>query len=272
MPAAAAGLLLTIALVVSVIFLFLRNLRATIIPSITVPLALIATFGVMYVLGYSLDNLSLMALSIAVGFVVDDAIVMLENIERYVEAGMNPRAAALRGSAEIGFTIISISVSLVAVFIPLFLMSGLVGRLFREFAVTVSATIVVSVIVSLTLTPMMAARMLRPHDATRHGRLYYAAERVFVALNEGYRRSLDIALRHRLPTLIVFLTTIAATGYVFIEIPKGFFPQQDTGLLLGTIQISPETSFQEMSRLSRALDEVARHDPDVASGHEHRVQ
>jgi hydrophobe/amphiphile efflux-1 (HAE1) family protein len=258
-------LLLTIVLVVAVIFLFLRNLRATIIPSVTIPLALIATFGVMYVLGYSLDNLSLMALSIAVGFVVDDAIVMLENIERYVESGMEPVAAALRGSAEIGFTIISISVSLVAVFIPLFLLPGLVGRLFREFAVTVSATIVVSVIVSLTLTPMMAARMLRPHNAAPHGRPYHALEGAFEALNKGYRRSLDVALRHSLLTLIVFLVTIAATGYVFVGIPKGFFPQQDTGILLGTIQVSPETSFQEMSRLSRALDEVARHDPDVAT-------
>jgi multidrug efflux pump subunit AcrB len=258
-------LLLTIALVVTVIFLFLRNLRATIIPSVTVPVALIATFGVMYAMGYSLDNLSLMALSIAVGFVVDDAIVMLENIERYVEGGMTPRAAALRGSGEIGFTIISISVSLIAVFIPLFLMPGLVGRLFREFAVTVSATIVVSVIVSLTLTPMMAARMLRSHDATKHGRLYRVSERAFAALNEGYRRSLDVALRHRLLTLVVFLATIAATGYLFVRIPKGFFPQQDTGMLLGTIQISPETSFQEMTRLSRALDDAVRRDPDVAS-------
>jgi multidrug efflux pump subunit AcrB len=258
-------LLLTVVLVVAVIFPFLRNLRATIIPAVTIPLSLIGTFGAMYVLGYSLDNLSLMALSIAVGFVVDDAIVMLENIERYVESGMQPSAAALRGSAEIAFTIISISVSLVAVFIPLFLLPGLVGRLFREFAVTVSATIVVSVIVSLTLTPMMAARMLRPHNAPRHGSLYHALERGFEALNEGYRRSLDVALRHSLLTLVVFLVTIAATGYVFVMIPKGFFPQQDTGILLGTIQVSPETSFQEMSRLSRALDDVAGHDPDVAT-------
>jgi multidrug efflux pump subunit AcrB len=184
-------LLLTVVLVVAVIFLFLRNLRATIIPSVTIPLSLIATFGVMYVLGYSLDNLSLMALSIAVGFVVDDAIVMLENIERYVESGMQPSAAALRGSAEIAFTIISISVSLVAVFIPLFLLPGLVGRLFREFAVTVSATIVVSVIVSLTLTPMMAARMLRPHNAPRRGSLYHALERGFEALNEGAVHSMS---------------------------------------------------------------------------------
>jgi hydrophobe/amphiphile efflux-1 (HAE1) family protein len=258
-------LLLTVVLVVAVIFVFLRNLRATIIPSVTIPLSLIATFGVMYVLGYSLDNLSLMALSIAVGFVVDDAIVMLENIERYVESGMQATAAALRGSAEIAFTIISISVSLVAVFIPLFLLPGLVGRLFREFAVTVSATIVVSVIVSLTLTPMMAARMPRPHNATRQGSLYHAFERGFEALNKGYRQSLDVALRFSLLTFIVFLVTIAATGYVFVTTPKGFFPQQDTGILLGTIQVSPETSFQKMSRLSRALDDVARHDPDVAS-------
>jgi hydrophobe/amphiphile efflux-1 (HAE1) family protein len=258
-------LLLTIALVVAVIFLFLRNLRATIIPSVTVPVALVATFGVMYALGYSLDNLSLMALAIAVGFVVDDAIVMLENIERHVEDGMEPGAAALRGSGEVGFTIVSISVSLIAVFIPLFLMPGLVGRLFREFAVTVSATIVVSVLVSLTLTPMMASRMLRPHGQARHGRIYRASERAFGALQAGYRRTLDIALRRRLLTLLVFLATLAATGCVFVRIPKGFFPQQDTGLVLGTIQAAPEISFQQMSRTSQALADVVQHDPDVAT-------
>ncbi|MBV8590815.1 MAG: efflux RND transporter permease subunit, partial [Acetobacteraceae bacterium] len=258
-------LLLTIALVIAVIFAFLRSLRATVIPSVTVPLALIATFAVLYALGYSLDNLSLMALTIAVGFVVDDAIVVLENIERYVGNGMAPLAAALRGSGEIGFTVISISISLIAVFIPLFLMSGLVGRLFREFAVTVSVTILVSVVVSLTLTPMMAARMLRPHGEARHGRLYRASERAFDALQSGYRCTLDVALRHRLAMLLVFLATIAATGYAFMRIPKGFFPQQDTGLILGTIQTAPETSFQEMSRVSRALAGVVQHDPDVAS-------
>ncbi|HEY0335061.1 MAG TPA: efflux RND transporter permease subunit, partial [Stenotrophomonas sp.] len=258
-------LLLTIALVVTVIFLFLRSWRATIIPSVTVPVALVATFGVMYALGYSLDNLSLMALAIAVGFVVDDAIVVLENIERYVESGMDPHAAALRGSGEVGFTIVSISVSLIAVFIPLFLMSGLVGRLFREFAVTVSATIVVSVLVSLTLTPMMAARMLKAPGQVQHGRLYRVSEHAFEALQAAYRHTLDVALRHRLVTLMVFLATLAGTGYVFVRIPKGFFPQQDTGLILGTIQAAPEISFQQMSRTSQILAGIVQHDPDVAA-------
>ncbi|MDB5376229.1 MAG: acriflavin resistance protein [Rubritepida sp.] len=258
-------LLLTIALVVAVIFVFLRNVRATIIPAVTVPVALVATFGVMYALGYSLDNLSLMALAIAVGFVVDDAIVMLENIERYTEGGIAPMEAARRGSAEVGFTIVSISISLIAVFIPLFLMSGLVGRLFREFAVTVSAAIIVSVLVSLTLTPMMAGRMLRPHGEVRHGSLYRASERAFGALQSGYARSLDVALRHRFLTLLVFLATLAATGYVFVRIPKGFFPQQDTGLILGTIQASSDISFQQMSQSSRALEAIVRRDPDVAA-------
>jgi hydrophobe/amphiphile efflux-1 (HAE1) family protein len=258
-------LMLTIVLVVAVIFVFLRSVRATIIPAVTVPVALVATFGVMYALGYSLDNLSLMALAIAVGFVVDDAIVMLENIERHTEGGMAPMEAALRGSAEIGFTIVSISVSLIAVFIPLFLMSGLVGRLFREFAVTVGATIVVSVIVSLTLTPMMAGRMLRPHGEVRHGSLYRASERAFGALQSGYARSLDVALRHRFLTLLVFLATLAATGYIFVRIPKGFFPQQDTGLILGTLQASPDISFRQMSQSARALEAIVRRDPDVAT-------
>ena len=258
-------LLLTIILVVVVIFVFLRNLRATIIPSVTVPVALVATLAVMYALGYSLDNLSLMALAIAVGFVVDDAIVMLENIERHIEGGMRPMEAALRGSAEVGFTIVTIGVSLIAVFIPLFLMSGLVGRLFREFAVTVSATIVVSIVVSLTLTPMMASRMLRAQDAARHGWLYRVSERGFGALQGGYRRSLDVALRFRFVTLLVFLATVAATGLVFARMPKGFFPQQDTGLILGTIQAPPDISFEQMSRTGHALEEIARRDPGVAA-------
>jgi hydrophobe/amphiphile efflux-1 (HAE1) family protein len=258
-------LLLTIGLVVAVIFAFLRNLRATIIPSITVPLALVASFGVMYAFGYSLDNLSLMALTVAVGFVVDDAIVVLENIERHIADGVEPHAAALRGAGEIGFTILSISISLIAVFIPLFLMSGMVGRLFREFAVTVSATILVSVVVSLTLTPMMAARMLRPHGQARRGRLYRASERAFDALQAGYRRTLNFALRHRLLMLLVFLATMAATGYAFLRIPKGFFPQQDTGFILGTVQTAPETSFQQMSRDSLALAEIVQRDLDVAT-------
>ncbi|GGJ17171.1 efflux RND transporter permease subunit [Neoroseomonas lacus] len=259
-------LVLTIGLVVAVIFVFLRNLRTTLIPAVSVPLALIASFAVLYALGYSLDNLSLMALTIAVGFVVDDAIVMLENIERHAQSGLSPLAAALRGSGEVGFTIVSISISLVAVFIPLFLMPGIVGRLFREFAVTVTATILVSVIVSLTLTPMMAARMLPPHDATqRHGRLYRLSEAAFNAIQDGYRRMLDVALAHQPAMLMLFFATIVATGVAFVQIPKGFFPQQDTGLILGTIQTSPETSFEEMKRISLRLADIVRHDPDVAT-------
>ncbi len=259
-------LLLTIALVVAVIFVFLRSVRTTVIPAVSVPLALVATFAVLHALGYSLDNLSLMALTIAVGFVVDDAIVMLENIERHAQAGLRPFDAALRGAGEIGFTIVSISLSLVAVFIPLFLMPGIVGRLFREFAVTVTATILISVLVSLTLTPMMAARMLPAHDATtRHGLLYRLSERGFNALQDGYRRLLDLALAHRFAMLLLFLATIAATGVAFVRIPKGFFPQQDTGLILGTIQTSPQTSFEDMSRTSLQLEAIVQRDPAVAS-------
>lgn len=259
-------LLLTIGLVVVVIFVFLGSARLTLIPALSVPLALVATFGVLYVLGYSLDNLSLMALTIAVGFVVDDAIVMLENIERHREAGMAPMAAALRGSGEIGFTIVSISLSLVAVFIPLFLMPGVVGRLFREFAVAVAATIVISVIVSLTLTPMMAARLLPPQDTVSGPAAFQRmSERGFNTLQAGYAHLLDIALRHRGWTFMVFLASILATGAAFVSIPKGFFPQQDTGLILGTIQSAPETSFREMSRLSLRLSGLVQQDPDVAT-------
>ena len=200
-------LMLTIALVVTVIFLFLRSLSATIIPSVTVPLALVGTFALMYVAGFSIDNLSLMGLSIAVGFVVDDAIVMLENIQRHVEDGLSPVEAALKGAGEIGFTILSISLSLIAVFIPLLLMGGIVGRIFREFAITVTMTIVVSAFVALTLTPVMAARFLKDKKDVHHGRLYMASERVFDLMLEGYRRSLDVALRYRRVTLAVFVCT-----------------------------------------------------------------
>ena len=258
-------LMLTIVLVVAVIFVFLRSLRATAIPATAVPLALVATLAVMYVLGYSLDNLSLMALSIAVGFVVDDAIVMLENIERHRAGGLDPRSAALKGAGEVGFTIVSISVSLIAVFIPLFLMPGIVGRLFREFAVTVSAAILVSVLVSLTLTPMMAARLLRPDGNAPRGRLYRASERGFAALEAGYRCTLDMTLRHQRATLLVFLATLVATGAIFLRVPKGFFPQQDTGLILGTLQASADTSFAEMGATSLVLADIVARDPDVAS-------
>ena len=255
-------LLLSISLVVMVIFLFLRSVWATIIPSITVPVALICTFAVMYLLNYSLDNLSLMALTIAVGFVVDDAIVMLENIYRHIEEGMRPMEAALKGAGEIGFTIVSISLSLIAVFIPLLLMGGIVGRLFREFAMTVTIAVVVSCVVSLTLTPMMCSRFLR-HDSGRHGLVYRIIERFFEGMLAGYRRSLDVALRHQFITLLVFLVTVACTVVLYIEIPKGFFPPQDTGVVLGISEGAQEVSFKEMTRVQAALNEIVAQDPDV---------
>ena len=258
-------LMLTIALVVMVIFIFLRSLWATIIPSIAVPLALVGTFALMYVLGYSLDNLSLMALTIAVGFVVDDAIVMLENIDRHLEDGLSPMEAALKGAGEIGFTIISISLSLVAVFIPLFLMGGIVGRLFREFGITVSMTILVSALVSLTLTPMMCSRFMRSKRQVRHGRLYALSERGFDLLLAGYRKSLDVALRYHRTTFAVFAATLVATGYLFVIIPKGFFPQQDTGLIIGTSEAAQDISFKETVRRQRVLAEIVRKDPAVAT-------
>ena len=255
-------LMLSIGLVVLVIFLFLRNAWATIIPSVTVPVALIGTFAVMYLLNYSLDNLSLMALTIAVGFVVDDAIVMLENIYRHMEEGMKPMEAALKGAGEIGFTIVSISLSLIAVFIPLLLMGGIVGRLFREFAMTVSITVVVSAIVSLTLTPMMCSRFLK-HSKREHGMLYLVVERFFERLLGGYRRTLDLALRFQFVTLMVFFATLAVTVYLFMVIPKGFFPNQDTGMLVGITEAGQEVSFREMSRRQQALMQVVQDDPDV---------
>ena len=256
-------LLLTIALVVMVIFIFLRNLWATIIPSVTVPLALLGACGLMWLAGYSLDNLSLMALTIAVGFVVDDAIVMLENITRYVEEGEQPLAAALRGAREITFTIISISVSLIAVLIPLLLMGGIIGRLFREFAVTLSMAIVVSAFVSLTLTPMMASRFLRPPQETRHGRLYLLSERAFDALLRAYERGLDVVLRFRFTTLCVFFATVALSGYLFVVIPKGFFPQQDIGLLTGISEAGQDASPAAMMKYQQALGEIVLKDPAV---------
>jgi hydrophobe/amphiphile efflux-1 (HAE1) family protein len=255
-------LMLSISLVVMVIFLFLRSVWATIIPSITVPVALICTFAVMYLLSYSLDNLSLMALTIAVGFVVDDAIVMLENIYRHVEEGMAPMEAALKGAGEIGFTIVSISFSLIAVFIPLLLMGGIVGRLFREFAMTVTIAVVVSCVVSLTLTPMMCSRFLR-HDSGQHGRFYRIIERFFTALINGYRRTLDIALGHQFITLLVFLGTLSMTVVLYAYIPKGFFPSQDTGVVLGVSEGAQDVSFAEMSRIQSELDDIVAHDPDV---------
>ena len=255
---------LTIALVVMVIFLFLRNVAATLIPSVTVPLALMGTAAVMYLVGFSLDNLSLMALTISVGFVVDDAIVMLENIYRHVEAGQSPLEAAYRGAGEISFTIVSISVSLVAVFIPLLLMGGIVGRLFREFAITVTLTIAVSVAVSLTLIPMLCSRFLKEGHSTRHGRLYLLFERGFDALLAGYKRGLDLVLRHQFATLMVFFATLATTVALFVVIPKGFFPQQDTGFIFGSALSAQDSSFESMNRRMLQFADVVRMDPDVS--------
>jgi hydrophobe/amphiphile efflux-1 (HAE1) family protein len=258
-------LVLSIALVVMVIFVFLRSLWATAIPSVTVPLALAATAALMYPLGYSLDNLSLMALTISVGFIVDDAIVMLENIHRHLEAGLTPMQAAIKGSGEIGFTIVSISLSLVAVFIPLLLMGGIVGRLFHEFAVTVTMTILISAVVSLTLTPMMASRVLRSEAGAKHGRLYRMSEHAFDALLNAYHRTLDKALAHRRITLAVFFATLVATGYVFVTIPKGFFPQQDTGFVFGTSEAAQDISFADMRQHQLALAKIVMQDPAVAN-------
>ena len=258
-------LMLTIALVVAVIFLFLRKLWATVIPAIAVPLSLVGTFAVMYVLGFSLDNLSLMALTIAVGFVVDDAVVMIENIVRHIEDGSTPMEAAIVGAGEIGFTILSISISLVAVFIPLFLMSGVVGLLFREFAVTVAVSIAVSLIVSLTLTPMMCARLLAPEGDRQPGRVSQALERFFDWQVTTYDRALVVALRHRLVTLLVMIFTVVLTLALFVTIPKGFFPQQDTGMIVGISEGAQDISPQAMMERQEAVLGVVVKDPAVAS-------
>jgi hydrophobic/amphiphilic exporter-1 (mainly G- bacteria), HAE1 family len=256
-------LMLTIALVVMVIFIFLRSLWATVIPSVTVPLALLGACALMWGAGYTIDNLSLMALTISVGFVVDDAIVMLENITRYVEHGDSPLDAALKGSREIAFTIMSISISLVAVLIPLFLMGGIIGRLFREFAVTLSMAIIVSAAVSLTLTPMMASRFLVPSTQVRHGRLYQWSERAFDLMVRGYERGLDFVLEHRFATLLVFLATLALSVFLFVIIPKGFFPQQDTGLITGISEGGQDISFADMMRHQEQLGAIVLKDPAV---------
>src|SRR6516225_9422073 len=258
-------LLLTIALVVGVIFVFLRTFWATVIPSVTVPLSLLGTCGLMYLLGYSLDNISLMALTISVGFVVDDAIVMLENIVRHVEDGMKPYDAAMRGAGEIAFTILSISISLVAVFIPLLLLGGIIGRLFREFAVTTTVCIAVSAFVALTLSPMMASRFLRSENETRHGRFYNFTERGFDRMFRVYERCLDVVLRHQFATLCVFLATLGVTVYLFLLIPKGFFPQQDTGMITGISEAGQDVSFDEMKQRQVALSDIIARDPAVAS-------
>jgi multidrug efflux pump len=255
---------LTIALVVLVILLFLRNLRVTMIPALVVPLSLLGALAVMYLWGFSLDNISLMALTISVGFVVDDAIVVVENIYRHIEDGMKPLDAALRGSREIGFTVLSISVSLVAVFIPLLLMGGIVGRLFREFSITVTAAIAVSAFVSLVLTPMLCARFLH-HDTTKHGLIWRAIEKMFDGMLAFYRRTLDSVLRHPLVTLLVFFATMALSVHLYIIIPKGFFPIQDTGLITGFAEAGQDISPQEMARLMVQLGDVLGKDPDIAA-------
>jgi hydrophobe/amphiphile efflux-1 (HAE1) family protein len=258
-------LMLTIALVVTVIFLFLRNLWATVIPAVTVPLSLIGTFAVLYALGYSLDNLSLMALSIAVGFVVDDAVVVIENIVRYLEKGLTPMQAALKGSAEIGFTIVSITLSLIAVFIPLFLMGGYVGKLFQEFAITITASLILSLIISLTLTPMMCARLLKDQSHSKHSRLSQLFERGFDSLLALYARGLRVVLRHRFITLLVMLSTIALTGYLYVIIPKGFFPQQDTGQIVSITEAAQDISFPAMAERQQAIVDILLKDPAIES-------
>jgi multidrug efflux pump len=258
-------LIASILLVILVVFLFLRNVRSTLIPSVAVPVSLIGTFGVMYLLDYSIDNLSLMALTIATGFVVDDAIVVIENITRYLEQGMRPMEAALRGAREIGFTVLSISISLIAVFIPILLMGGIVGRLFREMAVTLSVAIAVSLLISLTATPMMCARLLRPHDQEKHGRLYRASERAFDAILRRYERSLAWVLHHQPLVLLITLATMAASVYLYVIIPKGFFPQQDTGRLTGSIQADQSSSFQAMQQRMSKLAAIVQRDPAVES-------
>ncbi len=258
-------LMLTIALVVMVIFLFLRTLAATVIPSVAVPLSLVGTFGVMYLLGYSLNNLTLMALTISTGFVVDDAIVMIENIMRYIEEGLSPLEAALKGSGQIGFTILSLTVSLIAVLIPLLFMGDIVGRLFREFAVTLSVTILVSAVVSLTLTPMMCSRLLRHRKPEEQGRFYVASERVFQRIIAFYGRTLSWVLDHQTATLIVAAATLASTVLLYVAIPKGFFPVQDTGVILGISEASQSISFPAMAQEQQALAKVILQDPAVES-------
>jgi len=254
-------LLISLVLVILVVFLFLRNARTTVIPAIAVPVSLIGTFGVMYLMHYSVDNLSLMALTISTGFVVDDAIVVVENITRYLEQGMKPMEAALKGAQEIGFTVLTISVSLIAVFIPLLLMGGIVGRLFREFAVVLSIAIFVSMLVSLTTTPMMAAHLLKLH--TTHGRMYQATERAFDLIVNLYGRSLNVVLRHAFVTMLILMGTIALNVYLFVRVPKGFFPEQDTGRLNGSVQADQDTSFQHMDQMLLQYVNVIAADPAI---------
>ncbi|MCA3192592.1 efflux RND transporter permease subunit [Cupriavidus sp.] len=258
-------LMISVALVIMVVFVFLRNVRATLIPSVAVPVSLVGTFTIMYLAGFSLNNLSLMALTIATGFVVDDAIVVLENISRHIEEGMKPMAAALRGAREVGFTVLSMSLSLIAVFIPLLLMGGIVGRLFQEFAITLSVAILVSLVVSLTTTPMMCARLLRPVHEEKQGRFHRATEHLFVRLQNAYGRTLGVALRHGLIVWIVLLLTICLNVYLYVIVPKGFFPQQDTGRLIGFIRADQATSFQLMRTKLDNFIKIVQSDPAVVN-------
>jgi len=256
-------MMLTIGLVVVVIFLFLRTLWATVIPSLAVPLSLVATFGVLYAGGYSIDNISLMGLTISVGFIVDDAIVMIENIVRYIEQGERPFEAALKGAGQIGFTIISITFSLIAVFIPLFFMGGIIGRLFREFAVTVAVAVVASALVSLTLTPVMCSLFLKEEGLHPKGRFNRGAERVFQAALRGYDRGLNFIFRHQLSALIVTLLLMVATGYLYVKMPKGFFPQQDTGFIFGELNIRQDASMHLTDKIRQQVVDIVRQDPGV---------
>src|ERR1700736_2819062 len=258
-------LMLTVALVVMVIFLFLRNLAATVIPSVAVPLSLVGTFGVMYLLGYSLNNLTLMALTISTGFVVDDAIVMIENIDRYLEEGETPLEAALKGAGQIGFTIVSLTVSLIAVLIPLLFMGDIVGRLFREFAVTLAVTILVSAVVSLTLTPMMCAKLLKHHDPRHQSRFYTSTENFYNRVIEFYGRTLKFVLKHQTITLLVTASTLVLTLFLYVVVPKGFFPVQDTGVIFGISEGPQNVSFSALAQSQQALAHVILKDPDVAS-------
>jgi len=256
-------LVISVLLVTLVVFAFLRSIRATLIPAVAVPVSLVGTFGVMYVLGYSLDNLSLMALTIATGFVVDDAIVVLENITRYMDAGKSRLDATLLGAREVGFTVLSMSVSLIAVFVPILLMGGLVGRLFREFAMTITIAIVISLVVSLTTTPMMCAVLLQGDRGQRHGRIYRASERIFEAMLNGYRRTLAIALDHPRSVMLVLVATLGLNFYLYGIVPKGFVPQQDTGLLIGSIQADQHASFQLMQQKLTQFVRIVKNDPAV---------
>jgi len=257
-------LIISVVLVIIVVFLFLRNLPATLVPAVAVPVSLIGTCMVMYLCGFSLDNLSLMALAIASGFVVDDAIVVMENISRHVESGMAPMQAALRGAEEIGFTVFSISISLIAVFIPLLLMGGIIGRLFREFAITLSAAILMSMVISLTTTPMMCSRLMRSEKDVKHGRVYKWSEGLFATALDGYRRTLTWALDHPALMLLVFVATLALNVYLIMTAPTGFFPQQDTGVIMGGMQGPQDTSFYAMNKAVHASDLIISHDPGVA--------